>query len=89
MKKCSFFVLLLYFSYDLSAAATQAKTRSLAPAAPPSAKRAPASDPDAPIEVKGQSRNLNMMLILQNKEEMIDFIKLRKDYQEETNKLNY
>jgi hypothetical protein len=52
-------------------------------------RRAPASDPDAPIEVRGQSRNLNMMLILQNQDEIIDFIKLRKDYQTETQKMNY
>jgi hypothetical protein len=52
-------------------------------------KRGPASDPDAPIEVRGQSRNLNMLLILQNQDEIIDFIKLRKDYQDETKKMNY
>lgn len=52
-------------------------------------RRGPASDPDAPIEVRGQSRNLNMMLILQNQNEVIDFIKLRKDYQVETKKMNY
>ena len=51
--------------------------------------RTVASDPDAPIEVRGQSRNLNMMLILQNQDEIIDFIKLRKDYQVETKKMNY
>lgn len=52
-------------------------------------RRGPASDPDAPIEVRGQSRNLNMLLILQNQDEIIDFIKLRKDYQLETRKMNY
>lgn len=52
-------------------------------------RRGPASDPNTPIEVRGQSRNLNMMLILQNQNEVIDFIKLRKDYQTETKKMNY
>ena len=55
----------------------------------PVTRRAPASDPDAPIEVRGQSRNLNMMLILQNENELIDFIKLRKEYQVETKRMNY
>jgi len=52
-------------------------------------RRAPASDPNAAIEVRGQSRNLNMMLILQNENELIDFIKLRKEYQSESKRMNY
>ncbi len=55
----------------------------------PMKRRTPASDPDAPIEVRGQSRNLNMLLILQNQDEIIDFIKMRKDYQDETQRMNY
>ncbi len=38
---------------------------------------------DKPIEVRGQSRNLNMLLKLQNEREAIDFIKLRKHYKKE------
>ncbi len=38
---------------------------------------------DKPIEVRGQSRNLNMLLKLQNEREAIDFIKLRKNYKKE------
>jgi len=52
-------------------------------------RRAPASDPNAPIEVRGQSRNLNMLLILQNQNEAIDFIKMRKDYKNETQRMSY
>ena len=52
-------------------------------------RRAPASDPNAPIEVRGQSRNLNMLLILQNQNEAIDFIKMRKDYKKETQGMSY
>lgn len=50
-------------------------------------KRSIASD--TPIEVKGQSRNLNMLLILQSQNEAIDFIKLRKDYQYEVKRMSY
>lgn len=44
---------------------------------------------DKPIEVRGQSRNLNMLLKLQSEREAIDFIKLRKDYQKEIKEENY
>ncbi len=46
-----------------------------------SAVGAPSSD--KPIEVRGQTRNLNMLLKLQNEREAIDFIKLRKNYKKE------
>lgn len=42
-----------------------------------------------PIEVRGQSRNLNMLLILQQQGEVIDFIKLRENYQPEMKKTAY
>jgi hypothetical protein len=35
------------------------------------------------IEVKGQSRNFNMKLILRTKKDKISFVKTRKDYREE------
>lgn len=93
------FTLLLFFATEVSSRPA-AKVAKKAPAkiaqkAPVVAAqkgvrgRSVASDPDAPIEVRGQSRNLNMMLILQNQDEIIDFIKLRKDYQPETAKMNY
>lgn len=44
---------------------------------------------EKPIEIHGQTRNLNMLLKLQSEREEIDFIKLRKDYEEEIENLNY
>jgi len=35
------------------------------------------------IEVKGQSRNFNMKLILRSKKDKISFVKTRKNYREE------
>ena len=51
--------------------------------------RGPARDPNAPIEVVGQSRNLNMLLILQNPNEEINFVKPRTDYKKEIENMNY
>ncbi|MCB9091743.1 MAG: hypothetical protein H6621_03560 [Halobacteriovoraceae bacterium] len=48
-----------------------------------------AGDSDKPIEVHGQTRNLNMLLKIQSEREQIDFIKLRKDYKEEIEEQNY
>jgi len=36
-----------------------------------------------PIEIEGQSRGFNMMLILKNKKDKISFVKIRTDYKEE------
>lgn len=52
-------------------------------------RRGPASDPNAPIEVRGQSRNLNMLLILQNPNEEINFVKPRTDYKKEIDSMTY
>lgn|GEM_PF-5492065 len=41
------------------------------------------ADAGKPIEVRGQSRNLNMLLKLNSEREAIDFIKLRKNYKKE------
>ncbi len=35
------------------------------------------------IEVKGQSRNFNMKLVLRTKKDKISFVKTRKNYREE------
>lgn len=86
------FTLLLIFTYEVSGKTPARKAPASAPPAVANKntkKRSIASDPDAPIEVRGQSRNLNMLLILQNQDEVIDFIKLRKDYQSETKGMNY
>lgn len=36
-----------------------------------------------PLKVKGQTRNLNMMLLLKSKEDKIKFIKVRKNFRKE------
>lgn len=52
-------------------------------------KLAPASEPAKTeeatevIEVKGQSRNFNMKLVLRSKKDKISFVKTRKNYREE------
>jgi hypothetical protein len=42
-----------------------------------------AGEPRAPIEVKGQSRNLNMLLVLRDERDKIRFVKIRKSYRDE------
>ena len=85
------FLFLVFFLLQAQAwgAGKVAPAKKVAAAKSPVMRRAPASDPNMPIEVRGQSRNLNMMLILQNENELIDFIKLRKEYQVETKRMNY
>jgi hypothetical protein len=68
---------------------TQQMHRSMTVKNTQSASRTPARDPNAPIEVHGQSRNLNMLLILQNPNEEINFVKPRKDYKKEIDQMNY
>lgn len=48
-------------------------------------KRGPAgiSDSQRELEIRGQSRNLSMMLVLKNRNENIDFVKPRDSYREE------
>lgn len=57
------------------------------------ANRAPASanpskgsiavtESDKPLKVTGQSRNVNMMLVLKNENEQIKFVKVRKNFQD-------
>ena len=36
-----------------------------------------------PIEIRGQSRNLNMTLLLNNRTQAIQFVEPRKDYKKE------
>lgn len=36
-----------------------------------------------PLEVNGQSRNLNMMLVLRNDKDKIKFVKVRENYRDE------
>ena len=47
-----------------------------------SAAAAP-SGAQKPLEVKGQSRNLNMLLTLRNDKDKIKFVKVRDNYREE------
>ena len=49
------------------------------------ASRSPSqtSDSQKALEIKGQSRNLSMMLVLKNRADNIDFVKPRETYREE------
>ena len=42
-----------------------------------------------PLKVRGQTRNLNMLLVLQSKEDKIKFIKIRKTFNEEIRATQY
>ena len=39
--------------------------------------------PQQPLQVKGQARQLSMMLVLKNEKDSINFVRLRTDYQKE------
>ena len=58
-----------------------------------SAGRSPASgtsrDRNDPIEIKGQSRLLNMQLMVQNKKDRLQFVEPRRDYNSEITHTNY
>ena len=41
------------------------------------------TDSQKALEVKGQARNLSMMLVLKNRADNIDFVKPRQNYQNE------
>jgi len=70
---------------------TQAELDAKKPAAAAKAPvgRAPASlstgisDSQKSLEIRGQSRNLSMLLVLKNRHENIDFVKPRESYREE------
>jgi hypothetical protein len=65
------------------------KTRAVKNTQRPSRGRALASEDKGPIEVHGQTRNLNMLLTLQNEDDAINFIKLRKNYKKEILRQKY
>ena len=58
---------------------------------PQSSLRAPAgvSDSQKSLEIRGQSRNLSMLLVLKNRHENIDFVKPRETYREEIQKTDF
>ena len=48
----------------------------------------PSGEPES-LEIRGQTRTLSMMLVLQNKRDKIDFIKPRKNYRNEILRTEY
>lgn len=54
-------------------------------------RRGPAgiSDSQRELEIRGQSRNLSMLLVLKNRNENIDFVKPRDSYREEIQQTGY
>ena len=61
-----------------------AMKRALASTGGPARPADPAKmDPNAALEIRGQSRTLSMMLVLKGGKESINFIKVRKDYHDE------
>lgn len=53
------------------------------PAAPGTEGDSGSTDFKDPLKVKGQTRNLNMMLLLKSKEDKIKFIKVRRNFRKE------
>ncbi|MGZ3744504.1 MAG: hypothetical protein ACXWRE_01465 [Pseudobdellovibrionaceae bacterium] len=49
----------------------------------PASLSAGISDSQKSLEIRGQSRNLSMLLVLKNRHENIDFVKPRETYREE------
>lgn len=79
-----------------SAAKASAKTVSRVAMATPSKKssfiaRGPAgvSDSQRALEIRGQSRNLSMLLVLKNRQDNIDFVKPRDSYHDEIQKTGF
>jgi len=60
-----------------------AVTRAPAQQRGPSSLSAGISDSQKSLEIRGQSRNLSMLLVLKNRHENIDFVKPRESYREE------
>ena len=54
-----------------------------AEASVPSGDMGGSGDLQKPLEVNGQSRNLNMMLVLRNDKDKIKFVKVRENYHDE------
>lgn len=44
---------------------------------------------EKPLEVTGQSRNLNMVLVLKNDKDKIKFVEVRRSYRDEVKKTQY
>lgn len=64
-----------------SSAKVQHKSRM--PSHAPSLNSLANMDVNRSLEVRGQTRNLSMMLILKNAKDNIDFVKVRENYQTE------
>lgn len=60
-------------------------------AKPPSGSplRSIASDSEKALEVRGQSRNLSLMLVLKNNKESLDFVQPRNSFRKEIQNTNY
>lgn len=72
--------------------ATMKVSKSLKPAvASAPTLRAPTglSDSQRELEIRGQSRNLSMMLVLKNRHENIDFVKPRDTYRDEIQQTSF
>lgn len=69
MKQCIVIVLCILLSSMLFAGKKQ--------------KKSALENPKKAIEIKGQTRNLNMMLILKSKKEKISFVRMRRNYRDE------
>ena len=44
---------------------------------------------EKPLEINGQSRNLSMMMVLKGDQDSVDFVDIRKNYQQEIPKTMY
>jgi hypothetical protein len=71
-------------------AAPAAKTQvQSGPARGPASLSAGISDSQKSLEIRGQSRNLSMLLVLKNRHENIDFVKPRETYRTEIQNTQY
>ena len=87
----SLFLVLL--SFGAQAQTTKSKSKNAASAqvtgAAPARGPSGVNDSDKVFEVRGQSRNLSMMLVLKNRKDNIDFVKARENFASEIKETSY
>jgi hypothetical protein len=87
----SLFLVLLSFGAQAQTTKSKNKRATGPQVAVPAPARGPSgvNDSDKVFEVRGQSRNLSMMLVLKNRKDNIDFVKARENFASEIKETSY
>jgi hypothetical protein len=70
--------LIIAFSQNLFANETKKANRSIS-----------STNIEKPLQVRGQTRNLNMMLVVNNEKDRINFVQMRTEYKKEVSDTEY